>query len=287
MDGRYETFLTLCNLMNYRKTADAMHLTQPAVTRQIQSLEEEFGIRLFQYDHRKLFRTPESEVLENYILSLRHNYDSLKEALKTEQIRTIRVGATKTIGNYTIPEGVEKYLSDGKHSITLSIDNTEALLSKMKSSELDFTIIEGIFDKSQYASRLFREETFTGICAKAHRFAGKTVKFKDLFSETLLVREKGSGTRDILERELQGRGYSFGMFKRCCEISSLHLIARLVASGIGISFAYHSILKDRKDMATFQVKGFELPHEFNIVWLKHTRISEDGEKFLNCIETAG
>lgn len=56
MDTRYETFITLCRLMNYRKTSEEMNLTQPAVTRQIQFLEEELKVRLFIYDHRKLKR---------------------------------------------------------------------------------------------------------------------------------------------------------------------------------------------------------------------------------------
>jgi len=283
MDTRYETFITLCRLMNYRKTSEEMNLTQPAVTRQIQSLEEELKVRLFIYDHRKLKRTKASVILENYILSLRHNYDCLREELLEPEIKTIRVGATKTIGDYIIFDAVKKYLSDPNKTIVLRIDNTAALLEDMKGSKLDFAIVEGIFDKSKYGYRLLRKDNFTGICSKDHRFSGKTVEFKDIYGEDIIIRENGSGTRDILERELQNRGHSLDMFKRCIEISSFAMISDLVSDKIGISFTYDSVIKDRTDIGTFNVKGFELIHEFNIVWLRESKIPEEGEEFLQNI----
>ena len=64
MDQRLETFLTVCATMNYRKAAEQLHLTQPAVTKQIQALEALYGVRLFTYDSRKLRKTAQGETLE-------------------------------------------------------------------------------------------------------------------------------------------------------------------------------------------------------------------------------
>lgn len=283
MDSRYDTFLTLCRLMSYRKTADAMHLTQPAVTQQIHSLEQEFGSKLFLYDHRTLTRTSASHTLESYIISLRYNYERLHEDMQKKDVNVLRIGATKTIGEFVIADPLKTFLKDPSHTISVEIDNTETLLKKLQNSELDFVLIEGIFDKSEYSSRLLRVEDFTGICSSRHPFAGKTVQFKDLFGETLIVREPGSGTRDILERELIQKGYSFKMFQRCSEISSFSLINQFVASNLGISFVYQSVRKQEKNISTFRVKGFEVSHEFNIVWLKHTAISETGEQFIRTL----
>jgi len=284
MDIRYGTFLTLCELMNYRKTAEEMHLTQPAVTRQIQSLEDEFSTKFFIYDHHFLKKTSDADILQNYIISLRHNYGDLKEELERNRIKTLHVGATKTIGDYVIPGAVEQYLADGSRSLRLQIDNTEELISELRENKLDFALIEGIFDKSKYESRLLRQEKFTGICACTHPFAKKKVKFSDVFPETLIVREKGSGTRDILERELCEFGFSIEMFRRHSEISSFSMINRLISNGTGISFAYNSVIKDEDGIATFKVDGMNYRHEFNIVWLKHTILSEESENFLSLIE---
>ena len=65
MDQRLETFLTVCATMNYRKAAEQLHLTQPAVTKQIQALEELYGVTHFTYDSPQLRKTPKGETLEN------------------------------------------------------------------------------------------------------------------------------------------------------------------------------------------------------------------------------
>ena len=72
MDQRLETFLTVCSTMNYRRAAERLHLTQPAVTKQIQALEALYGVRLFTYDSRKLKKTPQGETLEIYAISQRY-----------------------------------------------------------------------------------------------------------------------------------------------------------------------------------------------------------------------
>ncbi len=284
MDARYTTFLTLCRQMNYRRSAQELHLTQPAVTRQIQSLEAELGTRLFIYDHRTLRRTPASRILENYILSLQHNYDLLRADLRRQQVRKIRIGATKTVGDFVIVDAVEQYLDDPLHSLCLEVDNTEALLKRLRQSQLDFAVIEGVFDKRSYNSRLLRLEPFSGICGAGHPFAGKTVSLEELTDETVIVREQGSGTRNLLERELADRGWSLRMFRRCCEISSFALIRRLVRVGIGVSFTYEAVAKDDPDIAAFQVEGFAARHEFNVVWLKNTQIPAEGEQFLQLLK---
>ena len=287
MDSRYETFLTLCHFMNYRKTAEELHLTQPAVTRQIQSLEAEFGTRLFLYDRRKLSLTPAAKILQSYIISLRHNYAELKENIRQELTPVVRIGATKTIGDYVIPAAVEKYLSDDTHNLSLEINNTEVLLGKLKDSQLDFALIEGIFDKSRYNSKILSRQKFFGICAKNHPLAGQECNFAALFPENLIIREKGSGTRDIFESELRRNGYSVSMFRRATEISSSQIISRLVAKNMGISFAYEAVIAGRSDIATFRAENLELVHEFNIVWLKHTEIPQAGQEFLAGLEAAG
>ena len=87
MDQRLETFLTVCATMNYRKAAEQLHLTQPAVTKQIQALEALYGVRLFTYDSRKLRKTPQGETLEIYAISQRYQDEELRRARQDESNR--------------------------------------------------------------------------------------------------------------------------------------------------------------------------------------------------------
>ena len=103
MDQRLETFLTLCATMNYRKAAERLHLTQPTVTKQIQALEALYGVRLFTYDSRKLRKTPQGETLETYAISQRYQDEELRCALSAQEKTRLRIGATKSIGDYILP----------------------------------------------------------------------------------------------------------------------------------------------------------------------------------------
>ena len=110
MDQKLSTFLTLCSTMSYRRAADALHLTQPAVTKQIQALEAQYGVKLFSYDERKLRKTPQGEILERYAISLQYNDAELTRLLAEKPKTLLRIGATKSIGDYILIPEIRRYL---------------------------------------------------------------------------------------------------------------------------------------------------------------------------------
>ncbi len=193
MDRRLETFLAVCQTMNYRRAAEALHLTQPAVTKQIQSLEASYGVRLFSYDGRKLRKTAPGSALEVFAISQRYQEQELERALHAAPRKILRVGATKTIGDYILPPAICSFVRAPEHELQFTVDNTTRLLGQLEAGQLDFVVVEGIFDKRRYDSFLLREEPYIGICAAGHRFAGRRVSPEELLTETLLLREPGSG----------------------------------------------------------------------------------------------
>ncbi len=281
MERRFETFLTVCRTMNYRKAAEMLNLTQPAVTKQIQSLESEYGVRLFRYDGRRLYKTEQCEQMESYARSLEYNYEELRRALRKEPRQHLRIGATKTIGDYVVAEPIIRYLKDPSHELTLIVDNTVQLLKMLDDNVLDFAIIEGRFDKKRYAWCLFQKEPFIGAAARGKlRFSGRfssreaisktPLSIESLFDETIIVREKGSGTRNLFERDLHGMGYDLSAFRRVIELSSFRLIREAVREGVGITFLYRSVIADEPGLETFCVNGIQGEHEFNVVSLRGT-----------------
>ena len=82
LDHRTETFMTVCNVMNYREAAELLHITQPAVTQHIQFLEKEYGCRFFLYENRKLIKTPAAEMLEEHLRSAQQRENFLREKFK-------------------------------------------------------------------------------------------------------------------------------------------------------------------------------------------------------------
>ena len=280
MEQKLMTFLTLCQTMNYRIAAERLHLSQPAVTKQIQSLENALQTKLFRYDGHTLHKTETCLLLERYAISQQYQFEELQLAIADKKRLKLRVGATKTIGDYVLIDAIKEYLSFSGHELSLVVDNTKHLLQMLDENQLDFAVIEGSFRKTKYDSYLLRMEPFVGICAKDSPLCGKTVAIEGLLGETIIVREEGSGTRRIFEDRLIAAGYELSDFAREVSISSFVSIKALVESGIGISFLYYSVVASEENIGTFTVDGLTQPHAFYVVYTQNTNAKRYAEQFL-------
>ena len=280
MDSKLHTFLVLCQTMNYRLAAERLHLSQPAVTKQIQALEQSLQTKLFYYDGRTLHKTEKSLLLERYAISMQYQFEELQLAIAAKERTMLRIGATKTIGDYVLIDAIKDYLQDPSHELSLVVDNTKHLLHMLDENQLDFAIIEGTFSKTKYDSYLLRMEPFVGICVKDHPLCGKHISVEDLLKETIIVREEGSGTRRIFEERLLASGYELNDFSRTVSISSFVAIKALVAAGIGISFMYDSVVAKDENIGTFAVDVLTEPHAFHVVYTRNTNAKKYSEQFL-------
>ena len=287
MDPKLHTFLTLCQTMNYRLAAERLHLSQPAVTKQIQSLEQALQTKLFFYDGHTLHKTEKCLLLERYAISQQYQFQELQLAIADKKRLKLRVGATKTIGDYVLIDAIKDYLHDPGHELSLVVDNTKHLLQMLDENRLDFAVIEGTFSKTKYDSYLLRMEPFVGICVKNSPLCGKNLSIEDLLKETIIVREEGSGTRRIFEERLTASGYGLNDFSREVSISSFVSIKALVAVGVGISFLYQSVVADADDIDTFTIDGITEPHPFHVVYTRNTNAKNYAEQFLGAPKFVG
>ncbi len=281
MDQRLESFLTLCDTMHYGRAAELLNLSQPAVSKHIQSLEKEYTVTLFNYSNRRLNLTNQGRILQQYAQSLRYNEDILIQKLHENPKTLLRIGATKSIGEYVLLPYIQRFLENKDNRIEFQVDNTAHLLEMLNNGELDFVVLEGIFDKKYYDWMLFRDEPYIGVCSRTHYMANRKVSVDELLKECLILREKGSGTRKILEQRLEDEGYTTDMFTQQICISSFEIIKTLVANGYGISFLYEAVVKDKTDIARFDCPPITGEHEFNIVYLKDTDAGKIAKQFFD------
>lgn len=267
IDYRIKTFLVLCDTMNYRKTAELLNMTQPAVTQHIHFLENEYKCKLFMYDRHTLKVTGDGELLKNYAENVIFQEQKLLEKMQTERKPVLRIGATKTIGEFVIDEKLADYLKNPNNNLLIDIDNTVRLLQRLKKGELDLAMIEGFFDSKEFASKIYKEEDFIGVCSKNHQFANQTISLEKAFSQTLFIREKGSGTRTILEQLLSEHNYTVENFRRNVCVSNFGLMSKLIAKNIGITFAYKAFLKSSDALAHFYIDGYKTVRNFRFVYL--------------------
>lgn len=269
-DDRVFTFLTLYKEMNYHRTAEKLQMTQPGVTQHIQYLEKQYGIKFFRYEGRTLYRTPEAEQFKRHLDSMMAEEQAMREEFAQTQGICLRIGATKTIGEFVLTPIVRHFLQDTNHCLDFVTDNTQNLLQLLEDHQLDFAIIEGVFDKSRYDYHLYKKEKFVGICSKKHRFTNKVVSLNELFQENLLVREKGSGTRHLLEQAMSNRGFSLKNFERVISLGNFSVIMDLLTQTNAITFAYQPIALQRSELTTFSVQDMEIEGEFNFVYCNRT-----------------
>ena len=274
IDFRMQTFIKLCETMNYRKTAKLLNMTQPAVTQHIQYLEKQYGCKLFEYDKHVLHKTLACKNLEHKVRAVFYIDQAFREEIKVEKEPTLKIGATKTIAEFVLPPVIDQYIERTKGDFTLMVANTQDLLTMLDEIAIDFALIEGLFDKSRYGYACYKQEKFVGICAKGHTFAGQEVNWEEILKEVVIIREEGSGTRTIFEDILRQYSYSLDDFKRRLCISHFTLIKSLVAKERGITFAYESILQEQDDLATFYIKDVPVIREFNYVYLKGTPMQD-------------
>ena len=275
LDFRMETFLTVCQCMNFTRASEKLNITQPAVSQHIHFLEKHYNTKLFRYEGKKLKLTGAGEILRNASLTMMHDEISMQNQMqKTDEEEEIHFGATRTVGDVLMGRILERYLRrypDAK--ICMIVDNTQELLRKLDEGTIDFALVEGFFQKNEYDHQKYSDENYIAVCAPDYTFNSDKittdVSVENLFHERLLVREEGSGTREVLERCLDAQNFSIHDFDKVMEVGSLQTIKELTKAGCGITFLYETAVQDELKEGTLKripLKSFEISHEFNFIW---------------------
>lgn len=272
LDTRINTFLVLCETMNYTRAAERLCLTQPAVTHHIHYLEEHYGCRLFSYQGKTLSLTPEGRRLLGLARSLAYNSQKAEEAMRAPAALSLRVGATKTIGEFVIAPRVKRLIREFPElSFSIIVDNTRHLLQALDGLQLDLALIEGYYDRERYELLSSRREAFFGVCAAGHPFGGKKVTVEQLLEQRIIIREPGSGTRDIFQQMLRRRGYGLDSFPRQMTVSDFSIIKTLLSDNLGVSFLYAPVVEkelEQGSLSRFELEGETMSGAFSLVCLK-------------------
>ena len=286
LDFRIQTFLKVCEHMSFTKAAQELHLTQPAISQHMHALQELYGKQLFSIIGRKMILTEAGKQFRTFTRSLQIDVNRfISEFNQSQEVEIVKFGATLTIGEFTLPPIVQKLMQENPNrKLTILVDNTENLLAMIDSGHIDFAFIEGAFDKHNYGHRLFSNERFIAIGSHACKSRHPGPSLEELFSERLLIRESGSGTRAVLEQILTERGLSVESFCHVDEIGNLNVIKNLVSADIGISFLYEAATRDaldRERVLELIVKEWSVMREFNFVFSLNSRYES---RFLNFLQ---
>lgn len=271
LDAKLSTLLSVVKTGSYTAAAEELHMTQPAITHHIQKLEEHYGCKLFVKEGRCMTLTSEGELLVHYTNLQFTNEKHLMKALNRKQ-KPFKIGSTLSIADYYLPPILTKYLNDENIMCEIVVHNTKTLLRDLLNGELDGAFIEGIFDQNLFESYTFYHANLVPIVSANHILANAEITLDELYEYPLILREKGSGTRAVLENYLAQQNTTIESFDKICEIGSFILIKRLLEESNGISFVYEAVAEREiaeGTLAKVFVKGYRNSHEFHFVYLKN------------------
>ena len=276
LDFRIKTFLTVCEYMNFTKAAEILCITQPGVSQHIKYLEKTYDTKFFEYEGKKIKLTKSGKMFYRAASTMKHDEEFLKEKIQQEKLRIthLKFGATLTIGEFILPPKVHNYLNKNDNfNITMIVGNTEELLYKLQHGEIDFALVEGYFVKSDYDYVVYSKENYICVAGKNYKFKKEPHVLEDLLKETLIVREKGSGTRDIFEKNLERQNLTLNDFNKVVEIGNINAIKHLVENNNGITSLYEIAVKDELERGTLkkiEIDDLQKNHDFYFIWRKNS-----------------
>lgn len=278
-------FESVARHLSYTRAAAELHLSQPAVSMQIRQLEGHLDIPLFEQVGKKIFLTEAGRELFHYSRSIRQQIDDLEQAinrLKGLQQGKLSISVAST-ANYFIPALLGVFHKRWPEiEISLNVTNREILLQQMQLNETDLVIMGQPPADMDLEARPFLDNPLVLVAQPDHPLAGqKNIPLQMLEDETILVREKGSGTRDALNRFLREHNLEH---RASMEIGSNEAIKQSVQAGLGLGMLslYTLEMELKLDrLVVLDVQGFPIMRHWYVMFRRGKRLSGTAESFWN------
>lgn len=279
-----ETFSAVARLGSFTKAAEALHLTQPAVSIQIRQVVDVVGMPLFEQNSREITLTAAGEELQSAVRNLDDVWNRLEsalDALKGLKRGRLRV-ALVTTAKYFLPRMLGTFCRQYPDiDIELEIGNREKIIGRLRGNEDDLYVMSYPPTETDIVSYPFLENEYVVIAPATHWAAGKSVTLEKLATEPFLLREQGSGSRQIVDQYLGERGIELNVR---LSLASNEAIRELVASGMGLSILSRHALgeqPERDGLTLLKVKNFSLSRPWCVVHLRTKVLSLPAQAFLH------
>lgn len=281
-------FYTVAERGSFSSAAQALHMTQPAVTMQMQSLEEYFGTKLLVRSTKKIELTESGKALFPFALkSIELMRDTEKAMSRFTYMLEgrLQLGASLTIGEYVLPRLLGPFGKQYPHiSIALKVINTTQIIDDIVNHQLTFGLVEAPVHHPDLISDPVMEDELKLIVPAGHPLSGKRqVMLEEAISYPFVLREKGSGTRQVMEDELLRKGIEPNKIDTVMELGSTGAVKSAVEAGLGITIISPSSVKHEKALGLIEVVDIadtSFKRQFYSIHLKSTLLPVSAVTFL-------
>ncbi|MBI5409674.1 MAG: LysR family transcriptional regulator [Nitrospirae bacterium] len=287
-DHKLKVFCIVAETKSFSRASEIIRLTQPAVSLQIQALEEMYGTKLFNRSGCVITLTQAGEMLYKYAKEINSLYEAAEKEIGgiTGLVKgVITVGASSTIGNYVLPSVISDFKRRfPKVGVHLHVGNTKAVIDYLNAGSVDIGLVEGDVNKQKLLLEKLIPDEMVLIMSPYHHLAKKaSVSIMELSKEPIIFREEGSGTREAIEKYLTKHGITQQNLKISLIMGSTESIKSAVEEGLGI--AIMSKWAARKEcrygsLKTAVFKEEKFVRDFALVFRKSKEPSHTVEQFM-------
>jgi DNA-binding transcriptional LysR family regulator len=229
-------FVAVVDHGSFTRAAEALSISQSAASRAVQELERQLGLPLLERRARGVLVTDAGERLAAHARAIFVHERLAEDALG--ELRGLRrgrlaLGASSTIGIYMLPPLLGAYRRRYPGiELFLDIGNTQQIVAHLHEHRLDVAYVEGPVADTALERAPWREDELVAIAAPDHPLASRPIAARDLGGAPFVLREAGSGTREVMEQALAERGIAVQVVM---ELGSTEAVKQAVAAGLGIS----------------------------------------------------
>lgn len=270
MDQALHVFMTVAEQQNFTRAAKILHMTQPAVSSYIQNLERSMDIKLLERTNKYVRLNKAGEIVYHHakeILGLYTRMENLLDDLKHTASGALSIGASYTYGEYILPYKIANLLqSYPQLNPNIVIRNSNEIIELVLHHQIDVGIIEGEIKNEKVKITPFACDHLSITAASNHHLLNKqNISSFDLSQETWLIREEGSGTREMQERCFRQLGF---YPERIMTFGSTQVIKESIEAGLGISLLSQLSIKNELELGKLKlmdINGFPITRNFSIV----------------------
>jgi len=278
-----QVFEAAARLLSFRKAADELHLSQPAVSMQIKQLEENVGLPLFEKFGKQIYLTEAGREIYHYsrtIGQLLAEADEVIDGLKGAHRGRLSISVAST-ANYFVPTLLGTFHARFPGvTVTLDVTNRKTLLEQLSQNQVDLVVMGHPPEGADLEAGTFMENPLVIVAPPGHALAKQTnIPLQRLEDEVFLTRERGSGTRDAIERFFTQHGVQLttGM-----EIASNEAIKQSVQAGLGLGLLSRDTLEMELELGKLvilDVEDFPIMRYWYVMHRKGKRLSTVARAF--------
>jgi DNA-binding transcriptional LysR family regulator len=290
---RLEVFVKVAELGSFSRAAEALFLTQPTVSEHVRALEDALGVQLLDRLGRTTTPTRAGTLLLGYarrLLALAREASQAIEQFQGRMSGELAIGGSTIPGEYVLPEVIGGFRSKYPDvRVSLMIGSSREVQAMVEDGRVEIGLVGAAPASRALDGRQLMADELVVVVGAEHPWASRgTILLDDLRAEPMILRERGSGSRETFERALEGVGLDLGMFRIVGEIASTQAVKQAVRAGVGVSLISQRAVVDEcraRLLACVKIRDLTVSRAFHMITHRERTRSPLAQAFLTFVES--